>query len=171
MACLKKGMFAHSSEKTAPEKRFLKQANFVLTRAITRRMRDNNWQCQWCTNFPLFTKKQALFHVRTQHGSLLKRTTSTVEIARQIQELEAAALKKGGLTGANLNYPCHATSYQRMEEPHTFIIKQDTNSQFSRKPASFAARCFKIPVANFTGGAAMQAIPAELTGAELRSSH
>jgi hypothetical protein len=46
-----------------------------------------------------------------------------VEIARQIQELEAAALKKGGLTGANLNYPCHATSYQRMEEPHTFIIK------------------------------------------------
>ncbi len=72
VACLRKGMFAHSSEKTPPEKRFLKQANFVLTKAITRRLRDNNWQCQWCTNFPLFTKKQALFHVRTQHGGLLK---------------------------------------------------------------------------------------------------
>jgi hypothetical protein len=45
------------------------------------------------------------------------------------------------------------------------------NSQFLKKPASFAEKCFKMPVVNFTGGAAMQAIPAKLTGAELRSSH
>jgi hypothetical protein len=45
------------------------------------------------------------------------------------------------------------------------------NSQFLKKPASFAARCFKMPVVNFTGGVAMQAIPAKLIGAELRFSH
>jgi len=46
--CLKKGIFAHSSEKPDNHRRYLKQANFLFTRVLTRRMRENAWQCQWC---------------------------------------------------------------------------------------------------------------------------
>jgi hypothetical protein len=124
--CLKKGIFAHSSEKPDNHRRYLKQANFLFTRVLTRRMRENGWQCQWCPRAPEMTKKQALMHVRTQHGMLLKKTDNAKEMVQWIQGVGIRSLARIKSTGPTINYPCHATSVSDPDpDPYWIRIQSD----------------------------------------------
>jgi hypothetical protein len=123
ISCLMKDIFAHSKEKNESFRWDLKQVNFLFARLLTRRVLANKCQCQWCSQKPIMTKKQALLHMNTSHGNLLKKTEDPREMTQCIKGLEAKATRRN-CTAAN-NYPCPATNCDFVaKDPRTTHLHQ-----------------------------------------------